>query len=257
MFVSVLAAVRALLAALALLTPATAAAAPPGAAPNPGTASTSTAPRTGTASTTGTARPAAGAAVRGKATHYGPAATGGNCSYPTVPANKLTVAAGPDLYAASGGCGGYLQVTAGKKTITVKIDNQCPECKPGHLDLTDEAFARLAPLGKGVVPISYRIVTDPKVSGGLAFVVKSGSSRYWLGLLVDNTGNRVRSLEVQVGGRYRKLARTDYNYWLAPDGAGPGPFTVRVTDVTGHRAVATGIRLSPGAVQKTAARLYR
>ncbi|HYJ73988.1 MAG TPA: expansin EXLX1 family cellulose-binding protein [Kineosporiaceae bacterium] len=204
-----------------------------------------------------TSRATAGPVVRGQATHYGPASAGGNCSFPTVPADKFTVAAGPDLYAHGAACGGYLSVSANGRTIRVKIDNQCPECRPGHLDLTDEAFAALAPLGKGLIAITYRPVTNPRITGGLTFVVKTGSSRYWLGLLVDNAGNRLRSVEIRAGGTWKALTRTDYGYWLAPSGAGAGPFTVRVTDVAGHRATASGVRLSPDAVQRTAVRLYR
>src|SRR3954468_6637336 len=177
------------------------------------TSTASIATSTSTASTS-TGRPTAGAVVRGQATHYGPASTGGNCSFPTVPGDKFTVAAGPDLYARGAGCGGYLTVAAGARTIRVKIDNLCPECTPGHLDLTDEAFAALAPLGKGLIPITYRPVTNPKITGGLAFVVKTGSSRYWLGLLVDNAGNRLRTVEVKAGsGGWQVLTRTDYGYW--------------------------------------------
>ncbi|MGZ4626011.1 MAG: expansin EXLX1 family cellulose-binding protein [Kineosporiaceae bacterium] len=223
------------------------------------TASTSSASRSSAARTAApaSARTTLGPVVRGQATHYGPAAPGGNCMFPTVPANKLTVAAGPDLYARGAACGGYLAVTSGSRTIRVKIDNQCPECGRGHIDLSDEAFAALAPLGRGLIPITYRIVTNPPLSRGLSFVVKSGSSRYWLALLVDNAGNRLRSVEVQTGGRWLALSRTDYGYWVANSGAGSGPFTVRVTDVGGHGAVARGIRLAPNAVQQTAVRLYR
>jgi expansin (peptidoglycan-binding protein) len=197
-----------------------------------------------------------GPAVHGKATHYGPASTGGNCSFPSVPANKLTVAAGPDLYAGGAGCGGYLDVTGANRTIRVKITDKCPECGPGHIDLTDEAFAALAPLVRGVIPTTYRIVTNPKPAQALSFRVKDGSSRYWLGLLVDGTGNRLRSVAIRSGSRWTALTRTDYGYWLAPSGAGAGPFTVRVTDVAGHRATTGGIRLAPARVQRTAVRLY-
>lgn len=198
-----------------------------------------------------------GPVVHGKATHYGPASTGGNCSYPSVPTNKLTVAAGSDLYAAGAGCGGYLDVTSGGRTIRVKITDKCPECGPGHIDLTDEAFRALAPLVRGVIPITYRIVTNPQPAATLSFRVKEGSSRYWLAVLVDGTGNRLRSVGIRTGGRWHALQRSDYGYWIAENGLGAGPFTVRVTDVAGHRATATRIRLSPGVVQRTAVRLYR
>jgi len=240
----------ALVAALAAALPASGGAAPAtsgGAAAKP----VVSAPRATSAAT------ALGGVVHGQATHYGPAGHGGNCSFPTIPPSRYTVAAGPSLYAAGAACGGYLQITGPRGTIVAKIDNQCPECGPGHLDLSDEAFAAISPLAAGLVKVTYRPVTNPRVSGGLTFVVKSGSSRYWLGLLVDNAGNRLRSVEVASGSTWRALTRTDYGYWLAQSGAGSGPFTVRVTDVAGHRAVTRGVRLAPGATQTTATRLYR
>jgi expansin (peptidoglycan-binding protein) len=177
--------------------------------------------------------------------------------FPSVPGNRLTVAPGPDLYAAGAGCGGYLDVTSGGRTVRVKITDQCPECGPGHLDLTDEAFAALAPLGRGLIPITYRVVTNPQPATALSFRVKEGSSQYWLALLVDGAGNRLRSVEVRSGSHWTRLHRTGYGYWEAPSGVGDGPFTVRVTDVAGHRATTAAIRLAPGAVQRTAVRLYR
>src|SRR3954471_5451494 len=208
----------------------------------------STATSTSTASTS-TGRPTAGAIVHGQATHYGPASTGGNCSFPSVPKNKFTVAAGPALYAAGAACGGYLDVSSGGHTIRVKITDKCPECGHGHLDLTDEAFRALAPLGRGLIPITYRVVTNPHPAATLSFRVKEGSSRYWLAVLVDGAGNRLRSVEIRTGTRWMRLQRTDYGYWVAPSGAGTGPFRIRVTDVAGHRATAAGIRLAPGGVQ--------
>jgi len=198
-----------------------------------------------------------GPIVHGQATHYGPASTGGNCSFPSVPKNKFTVAAGPALYAAGAACGGYLDVSSGGHTIRVKITDKCPECGHGHLDLTDEAFRALAPLGRGLIPITYRVVTNPHPAATLSFRVKEGSSRYWLAVLVDGAGNRLRSVEIRTGTRWMRLQRTDYGYWVAPSGAGTGPFRIRVTDVAGHRATAAGIRLAPGGVQHTAVRLYR
>ena len=199
-----------------------------------------------------------GPLVHGKATHYAPAALAdGNCSFLSVPKNGFTVAAGPDLSAAGAACGGYLDVSSGGRTIRVKITDQCPECGPGHLDLTYEAFRAFAPLVRGVIPITYRVVTNPKPATALSFRVKEGSSRYWLALLVDGAGNRLRSVELRTGSRWRALRRSDYGYWIAPSGAGSGPFIVRVTDVAGHRATAARIRLAPGVVQRTAVRLYR
>ena len=52
----------------------------------------------------------------------------------------------------------------------------------------------------------------------------------------------------------RTAKRTDYNYWIIDGGAGPGPFTLRTTDVYGRTTTVTGIKLRPGATQKTSTR---
>jgi expansin (peptidoglycan-binding protein) len=264
MLVTLAGALRALMALVAALAMATSGGSTTSTGPGPlaprphTTAGGSTAQvMPGAASRTESSRARLGAAVGGQATHYGPGGLGGNCMFPSVPADKYTVAAGPDLYAQGAACGGYLAVTSGGRTVRVKIDDQCPECGPGHIDLSDEAFAALAPLVRGIIPITYRVVTNPPLTRGLSLVVKIASSRYWLALLVDGAGNRLRSVDVQAARRWQPLARSDYGYWIANSGAGPGPFTVRVTDVVGHRAVVDGIRLAPGAVQQTSVRLYR
>ena len=149
-----------------------------------------------------------------------------------------------------------LDVTGPGGRVRVTVDNLCPECGPGHLDLTAEAFTRLAPLVRGKIPVTYRVVTNPAVRGGLAIRVKEGSSRYWLAVLVGNTGNRLRSVSVRAGSSWRALARQDFNYWVLEQGAGPGPFTVRVQDVAGHTAVIRDVQLAPGRVQQTRVRLY-
>jgi len=193
----------------------------------------------------------------GKATFYGPASPGGNCSYPRPPADKLTAAAGPAQYAAAGGCGGYVDITGARGTVRVKIDNQCPECEKGHFDLSDEAFAKIDDPTKGIVPITYRAVRNPSLSTTLSFRVKEGSSQWWFALLVDGAGNPLEKVEVSSdGSSWTSLQRTDYNYWLASSGAGKGPFRVRVADVYGQSATVSGITLSPTEVQKTSARLY-
>lgn len=192
----------------------------------------------------------------GKATFYDSKGAGGNCSRPAAPANHLYVALGPDEYAAGASCGGHLDVTGPKGTVRVLVMDQCPECEPGHLDLSAEAFARIADPVQGVVTVSYRAVVDPPLPGPLTFRVKEGASQWWFAVLVGDHGNPLRAVEVRQGGSWRAAAREDYNYWLVPSGAGPGPYTIRVTDAYGHRATATGIRMLPGQVQRSTVRMY-
>ncbi|GGS68553.1 hypothetical protein GCM10010156_29330 [Planobispora rosea] len=209
------------------------------------------------AATRGAVKPAGEKAVRGKATFYELRPGAGNCSYPSPPAGDLYVALSPGEYAAAAACGGYLNVTGPKGTVRVKVVDQCPECPAGHIDLSRRAFVRIADPGKGVVGVTYRPARDPRIGKPLSFRVKEGSSQWWLALLVVDHGNPLSSVEVKAaGGVWRKLVRADYNYWIAGSGLGRGPFAVRVTDTRGHRVTAERVRLAPGVVQRTTAKMY-
>ncbi len=199
-----------------------------------------------------------GAATSGEATHYELAAGSmGNCSYPSPPAGPLYVALPPPEYGGSAACGSYLQVSGPDGSVTVEVVDQCPECQAGHIDLSEQAFARIAPLSAGLVPVSYHTIADPPLPAPLSMLVKAGSSAYYLALLPINNGNPLAGVAVrQDSGGWQELARTTYGYWLASSGAGPGPFTVRLTDSLGHQATVTGITISPGVLQATGTSMY-
>ncbi|MFB9179870.1 expansin EXLX1 family cellulose-binding protein [Dactylosporangium sucinum] len=194
---------------------------------------------------------AAAAATTGQATYYA-ADGGGNCSFDQV-ANPLVVALGNAEYKAGAACGGYLDVKGPKGTVRVKVTDRCPECAAGHLDLSRQAFAKIGDVNAGVIKVTYSPVTNAPVPGPMTVRVKEGSSRYWLALRLDNVGNPTSAVELQQGGSWKALTHTDYNYWIAQNGAGPGPFTVRVTDTAGRRTTLTGVTLTPGTVQRPGA----
>ena len=194
--------------------------------------------------------------VSGTATHYVLAGLP-NCSYPSPPANDLFVALSPSEYDGAAACGGYLTVTGPDGSVTVQVIDQCPECAAGHIDLSEAAFAELAPLGAGLINVHYQHLTDPPLPGPVTMEVKSGSSQYWLALLADNTGNPLASVQVETAsGGWLSLARASYNYWIAQSGAGTGPFTVRLTDIEGNQVTLHNVALDPGAVQSTGVYMY-
>ena len=181
----------------------------------------------------------------------------GNCSYPSPPAGQLYVALSPSEYGAAAACGSYLQVSGPDGSVTVEVVDQCPECQAGHIDLSEQAFAKIAPLSAGLVPVTYHTLTDPPLPAPLAMLVKAGSSAYYLALLPINNGNPLASVAISQGsGSWQELSRTTYGYWLASSGAGPGPFSVRLTDSLGHQATVPGITISPGVIQPTGTSLY-
>jgi expansin (peptidoglycan-binding protein) len=172
----------------------------------------------------------------GVATYY--AATGaGACSFDASP-NDLDVAA-MDMpeWNGSAPCGECVAVTGPKGNVTVRIVDLCPGCEMGHLDLSMEAFAKIADVSAGRVPITWQVVPCD-VSGNLAYRYKEGSSQYWTAIQVRNSRLPITSLEVELGGAWQMVPRSDYNYFV--DGGGVGTtagFNVRVTASDGEQLV--------------------
>jgi expansin (peptidoglycan-binding protein) len=195
--------------------------------------------------------------VTGTATHYVLQGLP-NCSYPVPPADGLFVAMPTGEYASAAACGGYLKVHGPDGSVRVEVVDQCPDCGTGHIDLSEAAFSAIAPLGAGLVNVSYQYLASPSLPRPVSLRVKEGSSQYWLALLAMNTGNPLASVQVEskAGGSWNDLVRASYNYWIAQSGAGPGPFTVRLTDAAGHVVTVRGITLSPGVVQDTGTWMY-
>ncbi|MBG0563036.1 expansin EXLX1 family cellulose-binding protein [Actinoplanes aureus] len=191
----------------------------------------------------------------GKATFYDLAGTSGNCSF-EVPADDLYVALGPNQYAEGASCGAYLDVTGPKGKVRVKVFDSCPECAPGHLDLSRTAFKRIGNEVDGIISIKYKLVTNPAVPAPISVRIKEGASQYWFAARIDNHANLLSSVKVAGPGRAFSAAhRTDFNYWLIDSGAGSGPYKIKITDVYGNTATVTGIDMKPGTVQKTGVRL--
>ena len=172
----------------------------------------------------------------GVATYYD--ATGeGACSFDATP-NDLDVAA-MDMpeWSGSAPCGECAAVTGPKGSVTVRIVDLCPGCERGHLDLSMEAFAKIADVSAGRVPITWQVVPCA-VSGNVEYRYKEGSSQYWTAIQVRNHRLPITSLEVQLGGAWQSVARSDYNYFVDAAGVGTtGGFAVRITASDGQQLV--------------------
>ena len=191
----------------------------------------------------------------GKATFYDLASTSGNCSF-EVPADDLYVALGPAEYSAGASCGAYLDVTGPEGKVRVKVFDSCPECPAGHIDLSRTAFKKIGAEIDGIIPIKYKLVTNPATPAGISVRIKEGASRYWFAARIDNHANLLSSVKVASGdGSFKTTHRTDFNYWLIDAGAGSGPFKIKITDVYGNTTTVSGIKMSPGTVQKTGTRI--
>jgi expansin (peptidoglycan-binding protein) len=187
-------------------------------------------------SSTGAGGPGAGPALgqpeSGRATYY--AATGdGACGFGPSP-NDLDVAAmdAPE-WDGSGVCGECVTATGPSGSVTVRIVDLCPGCEQGHLDLSQQAFAKIADPSLGTVPIHWQVVAC-NVSGNVAYEIKDGSSQYWTAIQVRNSRLPVTKLEWMQGGGYVDVMRASYNYFVVSGGVGPASYQVRITAVNGE-----------------------
>jgi expansin (peptidoglycan-binding protein) len=162
-------------------------------------------------------------------------ATGaGNCSFDPSPGDLLVAALNAPDYAHAAWCGACLAVTGPLGEVIVRIVDQCPGCKHGDLDLSREAFARIAALSAGRVAITWHEVACP-VTGPIGYQLKAGSNADWVAFQIRNHRYAIEGLEARgASGGYQAIARADYNYFVADKGLGAGPFSVRVTAVHGH-----------------------
>lgn len=169
----------------------------------------------------------------GEGTYYD--ATGaGNCSFDPSPENLMVAAMNQTDYANAALCGAYIEVEAPEGKVTVRIVDRCPECAPGDVDLSPEAFGLIADLVAGRVPIRWHIVS-PELQGPILYRFKEGSNQWWTAVQIRNHRNPIAKVEYRLSsGEFKVVPRTNYNYFVETSGMGPGPYVFRVTDMYGN-----------------------
>lgn len=184
---------------------------------------------TGGTSGSGTTGQTLGVARTGQATFY--SATGaGHCSFDATPNDLMVAAMNHTDYAGSDVCGSFVTVTGPLGTVTVRITDECPECPKGHIDLSAQAFAKIAKPVDGIVPINWTVVPGD-VQGPIQYRYKEGSTRYWTAIQVRNHRLPITKLEIMPSGSktWINVGRTDYNYFVYAPPIAAGSLQVRVT----------------------------
>jgi expansin (peptidoglycan-binding protein) len=176
----------------------------------------------------------------GQATYYDFADGSGACGFPATPNDLMVGAMNAPDYGHSDPCGACARVAGPEGEVTIRVVDLCPECPQGNIDLSPDAFAKIAPLERGRVPISWQYVSCD-VSGPLTYHFKDGSNQWWTAVQLRNLRNAVSKLEYEKDGEFVAVERLDYNYFVEANGMGPGPYTFRVTDVHGSRLTDKGI----------------
>lgn len=171
--------------------------------------------------------------LSGKATYYA-ATGGGSCSFPVSPQDLDVAAISSASYAKAGYCGACAEVKGPKGTVTVRIVDKCPGCSAGSLDLSESAFAKIADVRQGVVPIEWKVVRCSSTAP-VQYHQKDGASKFWTAIQVRNHRVPIRKVEFQKDGAFVEAVRQDYNYFVLSGGVRTdGAFKIRVTGQTGE-----------------------
>ena len=109
--------------------------------------------------------------------------------------------------------------------------------------MSREAFAEIDEIIKGVVPITWQVVSPP-IEGPLVYQFKEGSNQWWTAVQVRNHRNPIAKFEyLNDSNQWIEVPRTSYNYFVQSNpGMGVGPYTFRVTDSYGNMLVDSGIQ---------------
>lgn len=183
---------------------------------------------------------------RGEATFYGIAAEGGNCMLPSPsPWDTMAGAMNRTDYHNSEICGACVMVQGPTDSVLIRINDQCPECKEGDIDLTPNAFEHIGPKALGRMPITWHFVPCP-VQGSVKIYFDESSSVWWAGLQVRNHRNPVRSLEVfLIDSGWVDITRKSYNRFESSAMPQP-PWILRIRDVFGAELIDSAVPLLKG-----------
>ncbi len=184
-------------------------------------------------------------------------ATGaGSCGFETSPHDLMVAAVNSQDYGNGNLCGVYLRITGPRGAALVRVVDRCSGCKPGGLDLSKQAFAKVADPKKGRDTVHWQIAS-PDLDGPLQYHFKAGSSPHWLGIQLRNHRNPISTLEYRAqDGQWHHIPRGTHNYFVNKDPAiGAGPYTLRVTDIYGNQIIDHDIPLRAGSEVASATQL--
>ena len=180
----------------------------------------------------------------GVATYYSDT-TFGHCGFPTSQQQYYHGAMNHEDYDSAAACGTWVHITGPSGEVTAFIDDECPECKKGDIDLGPRTFAVIGDLKAGRIPISWRYVEAP-ITGPIQYFWKDGSSQWHIELQIRNHRYAINKVEICIPpGDFLPMPRQTYNFFKLAGGVGalPGPYTIRVTDIFGRQLVDSNVAL--------------
>ena len=162
------------------------------------------------------------------------------------------IAVDPQTFDGSNACGGCMRIESASAVLeapVLELGVSLGTVDQPTLLVNQADLSRLVPDGSTIAMsgISWRYVPCSAAPAAMTFTLQEGSNPSYAAVLVQHQRNRIGLLEYKRGDAYVALVRTSYDYWVAANGMGPGPFTLRATDVLSQSVEQAGIPLAPGA----------
>ena len=176
----------------------------------------------------------------GTATYYLASSTFA-CSFDTTETGSYYCAMNAAQYDTAGYCGTCLSVTGSNGTHTVVVNDLCPSCGAGNLDLSPVAFqAIVGDLAIGISPISWQLISCPYASP-IWITNNAGSNPYYASVLVHHATNKIAGVEAYYDSAWHIMSRSMDNYWTASL-TDDTMIRVRVTDLYGSQIIVDSIK---------------
>jgi expansin (peptidoglycan-binding protein) len=177
------------------------------------------------------------------------------CGYVPSEVPRFYAAVDPTVFNGSAACGACVIIQTPAGMVEARIVDVGPAASrpnPTTVAVSRAAITVLAPDGSTLVKqgVDWRFTPCTLSSPGMTFKIQTGSNASYAGVLIENHRHRLAKVEYKIRGTYSPLTRSTYNYWIASQGMGTGPFTLRMTDELGQTVEQTGIPLAPGKVFK-------
>jgi len=185
------------------------------------------------------------AIYNGEGTFYGGIAgsSSGNCSLPVETNDYYHCAINDSQYDNSNACGAFVKVTGPGGSVVLKVVDRCPECLPGDIDMTQEAFSEIANIEDGRVLISWKFV-PANYSDSIKINLKEGSSEFWTAIQFRNIEHSIVSMEYQKQDESWQLVnRAIFNFFIEESGI-PSPTPLRVTSILGEQLIFENVVLN-------------
>ncbi|OBZ68224.1 hypothetical protein A0H81_11844 [Grifola frondosa] len=95
-------------------------------------------------------------AYSGNATWY--QSSVGGCSVNDSNPEDFLVALGPSEYNGGASCSGLVRIDYDGKSVVATVNDLCPTCPPGNIDLSATAFEELAELSEFLISVTWDFV---------------------------------------------------------------------------------------------------